>query len=512
MGKFVENGVMIQYFEWYLPADGTLWSSLTNKAAYLASRGVTSIWLPPAYKGAQGREDVGYGVYDHYDLGEFYQKGTAATKYGTKDEYLQCIDALQENGIDVYADIVLNHMMGADDMEEVPVVVNFQQNRMEEITPVMDIEAWTKFSFPGRGGKYSDFVWDASCFSGVDWDERSRKKEIYRFANIDWDEGVDRENVNYDYLMGADINFSNQRVRDELTRWGQWYLDTTHVNGFRLDAVKHIKSDFFGDWLYALRTKYNKTLFTVGEYWHQDVHVLLDYLDQCYHCMSLFDVPLHYNFFVASHSNGCFDMRNILKGTLVEADPTHAVTFVDNHDTQTGQALESAILDWFVPLAYAVILLRPMGYPCVFYGDYYGVEKFNDPGFSGELDVLMFIRRKKMYGELHDYFDHEDIIGWTLTGDEEHPDSGLAVVMTDRMGGIKNMYVGKNHAGEVWIDALGICGQEVTIDEEGKGLFTCSDGSCSVWVREDAEEMIIERFDDSIAPTAVHHGRNSFEQ
>ena len=44
---------------------------LAEDAAKLKTAGVTAVWLPPAYKGAQGKEDVGYGVYDLYDLGEF---------------------------------------------------------------------------------------------------------------------------------------------------------------------------------------------------------------------------------------------------------------------------------------------------------------------------------------------------------------------------------------------------------------------------------------------------------
>lgn len=54
---------------------------------------------PPAYKGHQGREDVGYGVYDLYDLGEFDQKGSVPTKYGTREEYLSAIRALQARGL-----------------------------------------------------------------------------------------------------------------------------------------------------------------------------------------------------------------------------------------------------------------------------------------------------------------------------------------------------------------------------------------------------------------------------
>ena len=113
------NGTMMQYFQWDLPADASLWKALAEDAAKLKTAGVTAVWLPPAYKGAQGKEDVGYGVYDLYDLGEFNQKGSVPTKYGTKAEYLAAIKALHDKKIQVYADIVLNHRIGADEVEQV---------------------------------------------------------------------------------------------------------------------------------------------------------------------------------------------------------------------------------------------------------------------------------------------------------------------------------------------------------------------------------------------------------
>jgi alpha-amylase len=73
------NGVMMQFFHWYYPADGSLWKKLATEARSLAKSGFTSLWLPPAYKGSSGVDDVGYGVYDLYDLGEFDQKGTVRT-------------------------------------------------------------------------------------------------------------------------------------------------------------------------------------------------------------------------------------------------------------------------------------------------------------------------------------------------------------------------------------------------------------------------------------------------
>ena len=129
MGK--ENGVMFQFFEWYLPADASLWKTVSSKAQELSDKGVTSVWLPPAYKGQAGINDTGYGVYDLYDLGEFDQKKTVPTKYGTKDEYIDAVNKLQACGIDVYADIVLNHRMGADETETVQAVKVNEENRTE---------------------------------------------------------------------------------------------------------------------------------------------------------------------------------------------------------------------------------------------------------------------------------------------------------------------------------------------------------------------------------------------
>ena len=97
----IENGTLMQYFEWNLPADGKLWKQLAEDAPRLKTAGITSVWLPPAYKGAAGKDDTGYGVYDLYDLGEFRQKGSVRTKYGTKQDYLAAIEKLQKLGIEV---------------------------------------------------------------------------------------------------------------------------------------------------------------------------------------------------------------------------------------------------------------------------------------------------------------------------------------------------------------------------------------------------------------------------
>lgn len=485
----MKNETLMQYFEWDLPADGLLWKRCKAQAPKLKEAGITKIWLPPAYKGMNGIYDVGYGVYDTYDLGEFEQKGTVATKYGTREEYLDAVKTLQKNGLEVLADVVLNHMLGADGCEPVTAREIAENNRNQVVADVKEISAWTIFDFPGRNGKYSDFKWNSSHFNGVDWDENAKKKALYLFEGKHWDEETDEEKANYDYLMGADLDMDNAAVRAQLVKWGLWYEETVGMDGFRLDAVKHINAGFYKDWLSKIREKTGKPMFAVAEYWHADIKRLLKYLDRVENCMLLFDVPLHFNFYNASHQGGTYDMRYLLDNTLVEHRSANAVTFVDNHDTQPGQALCSYVQGWFKPLAYACILFRQDGIPCVFYGDYYGLPSQNIPPMS-DLPKMIKIRELYAYGEQNDYFDHENVIGWVRMGDEEYENSGLAVVLSDGPGGTKRMFMGRHFAGMKFKDVTGKCLETIQIDEEGWGDFRVEGGSVSAWVCREAYEFL----------------------
>lgn len=477
------NGTMLQYFEWYLAPDATHWQHAAQQAQSLADAGITAVWLPPAYKGASGINDVGYGVYDMYDLGEFDQKGTVPTKYGTKAEYLAAIAAMHQAGVQVLADVVLNHRMGADECEQAQAVEDAGNNRNCAVSQAETISVYTKFTFPGRAGKYSTFQWNKSHFDGVDWDAARKRSAVFQLDGKKWDGEVDSENGNYDYLMGADLDMSNPEVVAELDRWGAWYLAETGVDGVRLDAVKHISFAFFSGWLARLRAKTGRELFAVGEYWKPDVNALQHYLATADNCMSLFDVPLHFNFHAASHGFGQYDMRHILDNTLVAANPMKAVTFVDNHDTQPGQALESWVDGWFKPLAYAITLLREAGYPCVFYGDYYGIPHNNITPVGEPLFAMLKARKTAAYGPQRDYFDDANIIGWIREGCDAQENSGLAVLLSDGPGGEKRMCVGTRHAGATFVPVTG-GGTAVVIGADGCAVFGVDGGSARVYVRQ----------------------------
>ena len=158
---------------------------------------------------------------------------------------------------------------------------------------------------------------------------------------------------------------------------------------------------------------------------------------------------------------------------------------------------------WFLPLAYALILLRAnAGLPCVFFSDLYGssglaphlpnhpVTVYPPPCGGGAIPRLMLARRLWAYGTQIDYLDGDDprCIGFTRTG---HPaqagGAGLAVLMTSAWEyRSMRMFVGRRHAGERWTDVLRWCPGVVPIDADGFGVFPVACRSVSVWVSESA--------------------------
>ncbi len=483
----MENGVMMQYFEWYLPNDGNLWNKLKADAAHLHDIGVTAVWIPPAYK-ADEQEDEGYATYDLFDLGEFDQKGTVRTKYGTREELQAMIDELHTHQISVYLDAVLNHKAGGDHAEKFMVVEVAGDDRLNELGEAFEIEGKTGFTFDGRDGKYSGFEWHWHHFSGVDFDNLQKRSGVFRIEGEGkaWSEGVDSENNNYDFLMCNDIDLDHPEVVEELKHWGKWVSGALNLDGMRMDAIKHMRDSFIAEFLDAIRNERGEKFYAVGEYWNADADTLDAYVEATEGKINLFDVPLHYNMYYASQQGKDYDLQTLLNDTLTQRHPALAVTFVDNHDSQPGCSLESWIEDWFKSLAYGLILLMKEGYPCVFYGDYYGVKGEESP-HRPIIDRLLDLRRHYAYGEQVDYFDHPSTVGFVRTGDEEHEGSGLVFLMSNDEAGSKSICLGEGHQGEEWYEATGSIPDTVTLDENGNGEFAVQGRNLAVWIRKQKE-------------------------
>lgn len=489
---------LIQFFHWYTSEGGTLWDEVAGEAENLSQMGVTDVWLPPSYKGASGPSSVGYDTYDLFDLGEFDQKGSTATKYGELSSLQTAAKRLQEAGLGVIHDVVFNHKMGADETERVFVRRVNADDRNQIDDEIFEASAYTRFTFPGRDGHHSQFIWDMKCFSGVDHLLDPDEDGLFRIANEygdgEWNTEVDEELGNFDYLMGSDIEFRNTAVYEELKYWGRWFPQQVGCTGFRLDAAKHIPAWFFKDWVGHVRENVNPDLFVVAEYWHPDMEVLQSYLDKVDRQLMLFDVALHHRFFDASNAGGAFDLRTIFDGSLTASIPDHAVTLVANHDTQPLQAMEASIQPWFKPLAYALILMREQGTPCVFYPDLYGAT-YTDRGGDGELHTvqmpaiaalpkLIEARKRFAHGAQTDIFDDPHCIAILREGTAELP--GSITILSSAEQSTKKVFVGEVHAGCEFRDYLEHCNEKLVCDEAGYLDLRVNGGSVSIWVRSDA--------------------------
>ena len=445
--------------------------------------------MPPGCKAASP-EGNGYDIYDLYDLGEFEQKGTRATKWGSKEELLELCKLAEEHDIGIYWDAVLNHKAGADNTERCRVVEVDENDRTKEASEPYEIEGWLGFDFPGRGDKYSSQKYHWEHFSGTDYNQENEKKAIYKILgdNKGWSHSVDTEQGNADYMMFADIDYSHPEVQEDVKNWGVWITKELGLKGFRLDAVQHFSGRFTNEWVENLRSQCNgRDVFIVGEFWVGDVDQMTAWLNEMHHRFALYDAPLLYNFSKLSTTEDA-DLRGVFDRSLVKEAPLSAVTVVMNHDTQPGQTVATPIEGFFKPLAYALILLRNSGYPCPFYGDLYGMkgEHPEEPSCGGKLADLILARKLYAYGDQEDYWDDPHTLGFVRRGTWDKP-AGLACILSNTGPGEIRMAVGEMHAGEVWTDVLGWEQGEVTIDDEGFGVFRCPGVSVSVWVKKDAE-------------------------
>ncbi|MGM0548822.1 MAG: alpha-amylase [Bacillota bacterium] len=472
----MDNPVMLQAFYWEMntgqyaedyPEEENLWNLLAKKAAEIAASGFDLLWLPPANKGAAGTDDVGYGTYDLWDLGEFEQKGTQRTKYGTKAELEKAIKKLHQNNLKVIYDAVLNHRLGADAKE----IVELKENG--------EAEVWTVFNFPGRKNKYSDLKLDWQIFDGVDWDERSERAGEFLFKCKEWDDSYEE-----DYLMGADIDYENQIIRDDVIKWGKWIVNELDFDGFRFDASKHVDNSMIHDFIEEVNASTDKNLLFIGEAWVNEEERLIDYLktvDQAK--LHVFDFPLREKFVQLMQGN--LDLRSLGDRGLVNQPDFKArsITFVENHDTERDGKNEygtETIIKRKLQ-AYAYILMRKEGVPSIFWKDYY------IHGLKSQLDKLISARKKFAYGPAYESeANDENTYSYIRAGSKEKPNSGLVMMITQAESGeIIEKKINTGQAETTYYDYTGNLAEKIRTDKEAEAVFkvkASAEVGYSIWV------------------------------
>jgi alpha-amylase len=493
-----DNPVILQGFYWYIGDPGSknqteesnLWNYIAKSGAKrFKEDGITHVWLPPMFKAFSPHQEYnnGYAVYDLYDLGEFHQMGRKRTKYGTKAELLKATATLRKEGVKVIADIVMNQRLGASKKESIPYEIAFKVKHMETPQTLVNgkVDAYLHFDFknPGdkdpRGTRHSKFVWKKEHFDGMEnYDSYYLFKgktldKVNRFNDIPFLPQESKHHdlynlVRSDIILGADIDYEHPEVQTEMIRWTKWLVNEVGVDGFRVDAIRHIHIPFIKRWANEITTfmKGRKTsngkMLMFGENWDGWAERLNGFLtgktdgkssffdwqksNKDYsgieNSMSLFDVPLHYDFTKVAKVNNDYPatrMTDLPKRGLVAINPSRAITFVDNHDTVPTQELASYIPYHTKLQAYTFILLNEHGIPTVFYRDLYKgnfvspYKNNHQKELNKGISELINIRKKYAYGPGKYYSDPfmQSILGYHREGDKQHQGSGLIYLIRE---------------------------------------------------------------------------------
>jgi alpha-amylase len=200
-------GVLFQAFYWNCPQrenkEGQWWNFVSSKLPDLQQAGFTALWLPPAGKAANlFGPSMGYDPYDYYDLGDYNQKGSTKTWFGSQAELIALINGAHARGMQAYADFVPNHNSGGD---------------APELNPLDNRTRWTKFN-PASG----KFARDWRCFHPSPYETF----DDMTFGDM------------------PDLCHRNPYVYTQMIEFAQWLVEQIGFDGFRFDFVKG-----YGPWM-----------------------------------------------------------------------------------------------------------------------------------------------------------------------------------------------------------------------------------------------------------------------
>jgi alpha-amylase len=411
------------------------WDHLARQAKALSRAGFTAVWLPVPHKGASGTASIGFDVFDDYDIGSKNQKGSVTTRYGTREQLERCVAVMRANGLDVYVDIVENQRSGGSG----PGGFTFRYADADGKTP---------------GGRFP--------------------KDRDNFHNRDIPQ--DPDVFGPDFSFGPDLAPINGKppgyVSGGLEAGADWLTRALDIQGFRFDDAKGVSTRFaralfdFG----ALKGK-----FVVGEFFDGNTALVRSWISGpigMNNRASAFDFPLRLDLLAPMCNNaGFFDMSQLDHGGLAGADPIHAVTFVENHDTDINFPIVRNKAQ-----AYAYILTAE-GYPCVYYKDY-----STDPGCFGmkpTIDPLIFIHERIAAGATQQRFKDHDIFAYErmggshlLVGLNNNGDVAHTITVATGFGANAPLHDYTGHAGDVRTDGSGKA--TITIPRNTNGLgYVC---------------------------------------
>jgi alpha-amylase len=357
------------------PIDGSgaewWWDHLAAQASALRSVGFTAIWLPPPYKGEPVMSE-GYGVFDDYDLGSKSQNGSIPTRYGTREQLARCVAIMRANGLEVYVDLLENERNGGS----APGGFTFRY-----------VDAYGN---PG-GGRFPK-------------DPENFHPFVPEDPNV----------LGRDYWFGPDLAPITGEpagyVFNGLIDAADWMTRSLDIQAYRIDDVKGVSADFL---LPLLNCNSMQGKFAMAELFDGDLQKIQDWVfNKMQGRVSAFDFPLRFMLAQMCNRSGPFDMSSLDHAGLAGANPFNAVTFVEDHDTDSDLNRAHAVVR-NKALAYAYILTSE-GYPCVFYKDY--STDAGCYGMRGVIDPLIFIHERIADGPTVQRFKDPNLFAYERTG------------------------------------------------------------------------------------------------
>ncbi|MCB9353510.1 MAG: lamin tail domain-containing protein [Lewinellaceae bacterium] len=331
--------VILQGFYWNThPGDvnnttsgGIWWDTLATVAPEVAAAGFRTVWTPPPTKSFAGVWDMGYGMYDYFDLGEYLSKGTTRTRHGSRGELDAMIAAMHNNGLLVMADVVLNHRGGADGQAMYQVGGN---------------NGFTIFTPPsGRitGGPEDFHPNNQHPDQDPDYHNPIFFEDVCYFNEADSDPPTNPDGTPGSWFFGAPAISGS--MGDSLIMWGRWLVNDVGYDELRLDAVKHIDPWYVAKFL--VETKNGTQPFAIGESFDYGLSNLANYHNAVETSpnsgtkpakISLFDFPLRGALkSVLNNTSGSTDLYQTLGGAgLVWGSSMtgfDVVTWLESHDT-----------------------------------------------------------------------------------------------------------------------------------------------------------------------------------
>ena len=310
---------------------------LSALAPRLRSIGIDAVWIPPTIKNKQ-IVDMGYAPFDHYDLGDKYQKGFLKTKMGDKDLLLRMVAVLKANGIDVIQDIVLNHITGAGSQnglggQDIAALSDGTTNKYKNFR-------YTCYETPATSESAANYLARKGRFS-KNWPNFYPNNNYICCSNeINtpyWGPDISYESSSYGLSSNATYN-PNQYVdymRTGMRNWLMWYKKQMGWEGVRIDAIKHFPTYVVEDFLWNLQhgngwANGTDDMFAVGE-WVGGASELDQWCNDVQNRAGTFDFSLRNALTGIVQGNGSFDLGTV--PNYQQSNRQRTVPFVNNHDT-----------------------------------------------------------------------------------------------------------------------------------------------------------------------------------